>query len=483
MTLTTSSPPRSQAERAAYFIERFCRQSKGEWAGKPLILRSWQRELIDGIFAEREDGFRKHRVAYIGLPRKNGKSTIGAAIALYGLIADNEPGAEVYSVAGDTKQAGIVFREARSMVLASPELQSKISVFQHHLEAPHNGGVYRVLSADAALQQGLNPSFVIFDEVHVQPDDALWVAMTEGMGTRRQPIIVGITTAGYDKTSLAWRLYDYGRRVASGEVEDPSFYFRWWEPPDREMDWREPETWASANPAFGDFLKPDSFTPQHTPESQFRRYRLNQWTTTQSAWLPFGTWEAIADRTRVVADGTEIVLSFDGAWTGDSAALLGTTIEERPHHFVIGSWERTAADADWEVPGDDVDRAVDAARERYRVREMPCDPHEWRREMQNWAARRIPVLKWETSSPTRMSPACGDFYKAVMDKRMTHDGDPRLARHIENAVLKEDRYGARIVKRSSSEHIDLAVTAVMGYDRALYYAGRKPARKRRLYSF
>ena len=128
---------------------------------------------------------RRHRIGYVGLPRKNGKSTLGDALALYGLLADGEPGAEVYSCAGDRRQAEIVFGEAKRMVAADPDLRQVVKVARYHLEGPGHA-IYRVLSADAALQQGLNPSLVIFDDVHVQPDEDLWDAMTLGSGTRRQ---------------------------------------------------------------------------------------------------------------------------------------------------------------------------------------------------------------------------------------------------------------------------------------------------------
>jgi phage terminase large subunit-like protein len=301
-------------------MEAFCRHSKGEWAGQPLRLAPWQRVLVNELMATDPSGRRRHRIGYIGLPRKNGKSTLGAALALYGLIADGEPGAEVYSVAGDRRQAEIVFEEAKRMVAAEPELASVIKIARYHLAGPDHS-IYRVLSADAALQQGLNPSFVIFDEVHVQPNEALWDAMTLGSGTRRQPLIIGLTTAGYDEATLAYRLYEYGKNIEARIVVDSTFFFRWYEAP-AAAPYRDPATWALANPALlgkAAFLKADDFeaAARTTTEAPFRRFRLNQWTQAEELWLPAGAWEAAyapeleLDRRLPIAVGIDLALTHD----------------------------------------------------------------------------------------------------------------------------------------------------------------------------
>jgi phage terminase large subunit-like protein len=474
MTLMPSSAG-SRADRVAYFIERFCKLSDGEFYGQPLTLRAWQRELINGIYAEDENGRLKHRISYIGLPRKNGKSTLAAALAVHALVAGPH-GAEVYSAAGDRTQARIVFREARDMVLASPDLRSRVTVFQHSLETPHNGGVYRALSADAKLQQGLNPSFVVFDEVHVQPNRHLWDALQLGMGTRPEGQMLGITTAGFDRQSLAWELYDHGKRILSGEADDERFYFRWWEPADSSADWRDPAVWEETNPAFGDFLLPEGFESDirsGIPESEYRRYRLNQWTTTRDAWLPHGAWDACYDP-RVVKAGEEVVLGFDGAWTEDSTAIIGCTPDG--HLFLVKVWEKPAGEPAWQTPTHEVDEAMREAVETYKVREIACDPHQWREQLARWAEWGWPVVEWPTNAVARMVPACSEFYRAVMEKRLTHDGNPTLARHIANAVIKEDRFGRRIVKDRASQKIDAAVAAVIAYDRARNAPVKKQSR-------
>lgn len=406
-------------------------------------------------------GLRRYRTAYIGVPRKNGKSTLGAALALYGLLMDDEPGAEVLSVAGDRAQASLVFHEARAMVEADPFLSERIRTFRYHLEVPETHSVYRVLSSDSKRQQGLNPHWVVFDEVHVQPNEDLWSAMTLGAGTRRQPMVMGITTAGFDRDTLAWRLYEYGRRIQSGLVDDPTFFFRWWEPADANCAPGDREAWHEANPALGLTLKPEALEADllSTPESAFRRYHLNQWTSTYAAWLPHGAWDGIADRDRAFDPAEPFVAFLDGSWANDSTGIVACTID-RPHLSVLGHWE----------PGHELGHVDMAAIER-RVREvmaMPgCrvlsfDPARFQDFFARLESEGLRVVDWPTNSLARMVPACQDFYTSVMEGSVTHDGDPRLAAHIGHAVLKEDHRGPRIVKeaKSSKRKIDLAVCAV-----------------------
>lgn len=404
---------------------------------------------------------RQYRTAYIGVPRKNGKSTLGAALALYGLLMDGEPGAEVYSVAGDRQQARLVFDEARAMVEADPDLSDRIRTFRYHLEDPETHSIYRVLSADSRRQQGLNPSFVIFDEVHVQPNEELWAAMTLGAGTRRQPLVIGITTAGFDRETLAWRLYEHGQKVRSGEIKDPTFFFRWWEPSDPNCTPVDQKAWAEANPALGEFLKPEALIADaiSTPESEFRRYHLNQWTSTSSAWLPHGAWLGIEDKTRKFDPKEPFVAFLDGSWANDSTGIVAESLAS-PHQSVLGHWAPDAALGH-------VDMAAIEKRTREVLampgcRELAFDPARFQDFFARLEADDLNVVEWPTNSLARMVPACQDFYTDVMAKSFTHDGDPRLAAHIANAVLKEDRYGPRIVKESKSSlrKIDLAVCAV-----------------------
>lgn len=449
--------------RACGFVQDLCRNTLGPARGQLIILRSWQHEILHGLFDTA--GQPQHRYGYIGLPRKNGKSTLGAALAIYALVCLG-PAAHVYSCAGDRKQASIVFDEAKRMVRADPELSAWLRIQRWHIEGP-NDSIYRVLSADAELQQGLNPTFVVFDEVHVQPNRDLWDAMVLGM-VRPGAMIVGITTAGFDRTSLAWDLYERGK---VGDI-----YFWWREPDDPGCDWLDPAAWAEANPALGDFL------PRYvlhedakvTPESAFRRFHLNQWTTTHSAWLPHRAWETIADPSRVFDPAEPFVAFLDGSWTNDSTGIVSETLAE-PHLAVRGHWMPDAGLGHIDMSA--VEKVVVEVLRMPGCRDFAFDSARFPDLFHRMEAEGYPITAWPTNSLARMVPACQEFYSAVVERRLTHDGDPRLAEHIANAVLKEDRHGPRIVKEAKSSHrkIDLAVCAVGAHDRAREMAAASTA--------
>jgi phage terminase large subunit-like protein len=437
-------------------------------------LRHWQGDTICAIYRLRRGGRRAYRQGLLGVARKNSKSLLGAGLAIAGLF-DTE-GAEVYSCAGDKDQAKIVFGEARKTVEADEELAELFTLYRDAIEYTATGSIYRALSAEAFTKEGLNPSLVIFDEVHVQPNRELWDVMTLGSGTRADALCLGITTAGVmaDSTgadSLCYSLYQHGKRVLAGEVDDPTFFFRWYEPPDPALDHHERATWAWSNPALDDFLLVEDFEAvlagDKMPEAEFRTKRCNQWVASHTAWLPHGRWDACAKPRRgIPADHADIVLGFDGSYSGDSTALVGCTPEG--HLFVVDAWEKPEGDDDWRVDIADVEAAIVAACRRWTVLEVACDPFRWQRSMQVLEAEGLPIVEYKTGSPTLMVPACAKFYDAVVERRLSHDGDLRLARHVANAVVKTDRLGPRIVKdhKSSPRKIDLAVAAVAAYDRA-----------------
>jgi len=234
------------------FAETFGIVTKDSVAGKagdPLVLRDWQKALVRAIFQYDEAGEGlKHRVNLIGMPRKSGKSALGSVLALYSLIVGPK-GGEVYSVAAEKEQARIVFADAKRTVEASEELTALTRLYRDAIEMPELGSVYRVLSAEAYSKEGLNPHFILFDELHAQPNRELFDVMSLAMGARgKLATLVAITTAGQksDSTgrdSIAYSLYNYGKAVSRGEIDDPSFFVAWWE---ADGDFRSEETWRIA---------------------------------------------------------------------------------------------------------------------------------------------------------------------------------------------------------------------------------------------
>lgn len=467
---------RGDGEDYVSFIEACCRVTKDSFAapaGSLIEVRPWTRILIGHLLARKGNGRYRHRQGLIGLARKNVKSTTGAGLGLAGLVL-GPVGGEVYSCAGDREQARIVFGTARRMVEMDPQLTDMLKLYRDAIELPRTGSVYRVLSAEAYTKEGLNPSLVLFDEVHVQPNRELWDVMALASGARVDPLLVGITTAGVKtdatgRDSLCYSMYQHGKRVALGEVVDPAFFMAWWEPTNPEADHRDPQTWREANPGFGDFVDPEDFASAvlRTPEPEFRTKRCNQWVSTAQAWLPAGSWDDCRED-RAIPDGAAVVLGFDGSYNNDSTALVVVQPGEKPHIDVVECWERPAtADDSWKVPIFEVEDRIRQACQRWAVREIVCDPARWARTVEALELEGLPVVEYP-QSPERMVPATQRFYEAVLNKTITHSGDPRLARHVNNCVLKVNQRGAQLSKetKTSPRKIDLAVASVIALDRA-----------------
>jgi len=294
------------AEKAVRFINNLS-HTKGEWAGQSFNLRSWQRDVIEKLFGTlRDDGLRQYRTCYVEVPRKNGKTTLAAAIALYMLLLDDEPGAEVYSAAVDRDQASLVFNAAAQMVRNDPKLSARLQIIdsRRRIFDPVTGSVYVAIPAEAGGRHGYNASAVIYDEIHAAPNRELYDVLTTSTGARRQPLVFVITTAGYDRTSICWELHTYAERVRDGIVDDPSFLPVLYAAP-VEADWTDEAVWHECNPALGDFRSLDEMRIAATrakeipgQQNAFRRLYLCQWTEQADRWIDMATWDANAEPPR-----------------------------------------------------------------------------------------------------------------------------------------------------------------------------------------
>jgi phage terminase large subunit-like protein len=452
--------PRRGGARAIAFIERYVTVPKGTGAKHRLKLRPWQRAIVRGVLDEP-----RPRQALVAIPAGNGKSTLAAAIGLYGLLGDGVEGAQVLVVASDERQARIIFRTAKRMVELDRDLSARVQVFADHLLEPRTDSIFMALPADAGSLQGWDPSMALVDELHVVTEDT-FEAMAARAGKRDRSLLLAISTppkAGDD--GVMRRLVDHGRQGV-----DPSFYFtEFAAPAGCAVD--DEDAWAVANPALDDFLHRDALRatlPPKMRENAFRRYRLGQWVGVDDAWLPDGAWAACTDATRPIPDGAEVAVSFDGSFNGDTTVLVVATVDQRPHIDLVELWEASGT----QVPIVDVEAAIRPACRRWRVLEIAADPFRWARSLQLLEGEGLPIMEYP-QSPGRMTPATARFYEAVVNGALTHSGDSRLARHIGNAVLREDARGARLAKerRDSPRRIDAAVAAVMAHDRAAALAG------------
>ena len=469
------------------FAEAVCRVTKDSVAapaGELLHLRDWQKELLNHALARRPDGRLKHRVALIGMARKNGKSALAASMGLSALTLGGN-GSEIYSCAADRDQARIVFGTAKRMVELDPELSSMFTLYRDVIEYKDKGSVYRALSAEAYTKEGLNPSpIVIFDEVHAQPNRELWDVMSLAGGARSDSLLLGITTAGVKtqangQDSLAYSLYQYGQKLVKGELTDPSFFFAWWEPKNPEADHRDKQLWIESNPGFADIVDAEDFESAvlRTPEAEFRTKRTNCFVSTATAWLPTGSWEALIDAERTPEPGEDVILAFDGAFSNDSTALIAWLLGgDKPHLMVVGIWERPDdAEQGWHVPVAEVEQTIiDTFRNsNFQTKEIVFDPARWQRTFMVLDEQGMPVVSYPNSAE-RMVPATQKFYEAVVNQSFTHDGDERMARHITNCVTKQSSRGVMVAKASSKRKVDAAVAAIFGYDRATQPPEPKP---------
>lgn len=321
----------AEADRIVQFFAVHCKHVKGPMAGQPFVLDAWQeKEIIRPLFGWKRvsDNTRRYRRVYVEIPRKNGKSTVIAGLGIVLLTADREQGAEVYSAAADRDQAAIVFDVAKSMVEASPSLSSRIKSFRRSMTVESTGSSYKVLSADAPTKHGLNASAILFDELHAQPNRELWDVLTTSTGARKQPLVIAITTAGYDRHSICWEQHEYAIKVRDGIIEDDSFLPVIYAV-DEKSDWQNPKVWAKANPGLGksitlEYLEAEAKRAAEVPAYQntFRRLHLNQWTEQETRWLDMAVWERNSEPVELEdLAGRDCFAGLDLASTTDIAAL------------------------------------------------------------------------------------------------------------------------------------------------------------------
>jgi len=463
----TGLPPRGW-KRVDAFAREYLKVPKGTGAGKPFRLRPWQLDIVKATFPQ---GGRRPRQGLVSMPRGNGKTGLAAVLALYGLLADEQEGAQVLTVASDERQARHVFNACRRMVELDERLSERVQVFQDRLYVPHTDSTLAPLPAEPAALQGWDPTLVIVDELHVV-GEATWEAMALAAGKRETSLALAISTPAADIEGVMWRLVQYGRE----HPDDKNFVLVEHAAPDGcALD--DEQAWKLANPALGDFLHLDALraTLKTTREPAFRRYRLGQWVGQVDRWLPWGAWADAASPDRQVQWRESVVLAFDGSASGDSTALVGCSLDG--HLFVVGLWEHPADDPRWRVPREEVDAAVDAAFRRYQVLELACDPWGWRSEIEAWAKRhgQRKVIEWNTGAAQRMAPATDRLYQAVSAGTVSHDGSERLAVHVGNCVAKATPLGDLVSKdkKGSPRKIDAAVAAIVAFDRAAWFTSRR----------
>lgn len=313
-----------KANRAIEFIERFCRQSKGEWIGKPVDLLLFQKAFISALFGfvHKDSGIRRFKETLFLVARKNGKSTLLSGIALYMMVADGEGGAECYSVASKKDQARIVFAEAVNMVKQSPQLSGHLKKRKTDIYFPLTFSKFEPLASDSNSLDGLNSHCIIIDELHAIKDRNLYEVMKQSMSARRQPLLVMITTSGTVRECIYDDMYEYACKVADGVIDDDRFLPILYELDSRE-EWTDWKCWIKANPGLGTIKKIDDLTekverakgnPKDLPGILCKDFNVRD--TVAGMWLTFDD-----------VNNTEVfdIEEFRGSYAIGGADLSSTT--------------------------------------------------------------------------------------------------------------------------------------------------------------
>lgn len=501
--LKTSHYDKAQADFAVGFIECLC-HTKGRWAGKPFKLLPWQEQIVRDIFGTlKADGNRQFTTAYIEIPKKNGKSELAAAIALYMLFADGEASPEVYGAAADRQQAAIVFDVAHQMVNMTAALakRSKILTANKRIVSGFNNGFYQVLSAEVTSKHGLNVSGLVLDEVHAQPNRKLYDVLTKGSGdAREQPLYFLITTAGNDTNSICYELHQKALDIIDGRKVDPTFYPVIYGAPE-SADWTSPAVWKEANPSLGDTIilekvqaACESAKQNPAEENSFRQLRLNQWVKQAVRWMPMDKWDAcdfvvnedeLAGRVcyggldlSSTTDITAFVLVFPPVDEEDKYHILpyfwipeeNVELRVRRDHVPYDLWEKQGVLLTTEgnvVHYGHIEKFIDKLNEQFNIREIAYDRWGAVQMVQNLEGMGFTVVPFGQGFKD-MNPPTKELMKLTLEKRIAHGGHPVLRWMMDNIFIKTDPAGnIKPDKEKSTEKIDGVVATIMALDRAI----------------
>lgn len=457
-----------KAARLIKFFETNFKHSKGEFAGKPFKLEKWQKQIIGHIFGwTRKDGTRRYRKAFILIPRKNGKTQIAAAFGLLLFVADNEPGAEIYSLAADTEQASLVYKEACQMVKQNPALSQAIKVYGGYkaMKFEATQSYWKVLSSEAGTKHGLNPHGYIVDEVHAQKHSELMEVIETGTGARRQPLGIYLTTSDYAGLSPCNTLVDYSRKVRDGILDDGEFFPVLYEAIPEKDDWKDERTWWKVNPNLGVSLKLDYLRSQFRKameepafENTFKRLHLNMQTEQERRWLKMEDWDASGQRMeKSELLGRKCYGGLDLSSTTDISAFVlyfpdfkaclpwfWVPMKTAKKRMEYELWERQGYLSITEGPiidPDQIRRKIKELSTQYKITSIGYDP---------WNASQIskrlsddeglPMVEFRQGFVSMNEPA-KELEKLVVNHDLVHFANPVLRWMASNAQVKEDPSG------------------------------------------
>ncbi len=491
-------------ERACAFIEKLP-HTKGKWArtGERLILAPWQSFIIVCLFGwmRRKNDMRRFRELYAEIPRKNGKSQLGAGIGLYMFIADGEFGAEVYSGATTEKQAWEVFGPARQMMQRTPGLikAAGAEVWAKSLAIPGDGSKFEPIIGKPG--DGSSPSCALIDEFHEHDTPDLLDTMQTGMGAREQPLTAIITTAGYNLAGPCFDKHSEAKKMLDGLIENDELFAIIFSI-DEDDDWADPKSLRKANPNFdisvdADFLLAQQRRATMNPieQNRFKTKHLNVWCSARNAWMNMQQWQLCADESLSIDEfeGEESWFVLDLASKNDVCAfvqLFRRRIAGLDHYYAFGRYylptdaieenkTNQALYRKWVIQGhliategaeidfDVIREEVRAMSPRFSVQEVAYDP--WRAtQLAHQLAKDGATVVEFRQTVQNMSPAMKEMGAAVKGGRFHHDGNPVLNWMISNVVAKEDaKENIYPRKDRPDQKIDGPVALIMATGRAM----------------
>jgi len=514
--LPTSHYEPQKAEFVQSFIAAL-RHTKAEWKGQPFILLPWQAEIIQTVFGTiGADGYRQFRTCYVEVAKKNGKTMLAAAIALYLLIADKEAGAEIYSCAADRQQASLIYREAAIMAKNCPALSRRVKVIdsQKRIIYSDTNSFYQVLSSEGYSKHGLNPHGVLYDETHVA-DREMFRVMTHGSSdARRQPLHLFITTAGSNTHSVGYELHQKALDIRDGRKIDSSFLPIIYAAEETD-DWTDPKTWAKANPSMGVTIPADSLMracdsakQNPTEENSFKQLRCCLWTQQAFRWMPMLLWDSCAFPVNEellrgkpcyagldlssTTDITALVLVFPPTDDCDKYQVLpyfwlprdNIDLRVRRDHVTYDIWQSQGLFNVTEgnvVHYEYIENFIDRLRTKFDIREIAFDRWGAAQMVQNLENLGFTVVPFGQGFKD-MSPPTKDLMRLVLSKQIAHGGNPVLRWMMDNVCIQTDSGSGEAIgmddagnvkpsKAKSNEKIDGVVAMIMGLARALVNDG------------
>lgn len=491
----------SDGRRVACWMAVNVRQTKGRFSRVPLVSEFWQFEFLCELYRLDDEGRRVYQEALLLLPRKNGKSTIAAGLGLYHLMADSEESPEVYVAAGKRDQARAIHNQAKATVDSSPELLDYLLNQRDAIRCPANGGVMKVLSSDAKLEHGSNPSCNLIDEKWAHPNNDLSTALTSGTGARDEPLSISVTTVGHELDSALGEDVRSALKDCELELRDDGFltigrdieagFLLWYYGPPFDLDaaragkgfhytvdLEDPETWRRSNPAT--WIRSSELLRQkkRLRLTDFRRFRVNAWTEADDLWLPEGAWASMH------TPGLQLVPRDQGGqplWVGvdmgqkkDTAALVilqptGETVElddELVRRYRVKCHIIEPPRDGRPIDIAEVRRAIRSLHEHFDVAEVAYDPWRFEESAQTLADEGVNMVEFPQSNE-RMCPATARLFDAILFGRLEHDGNGDFASQVNAATTTDvgDR-GYRLTKRKASRPMDACVALCIALDRA-----------------